>query len=459
MDPSNSNHARHVINRMNLAAARRGDLVIWHQRVSPRDERLPLAERGNLTVMEQPRTILEQPRPEEENHRSTCQITVVVPTRNEQANVSPLVERLTAALRGRSARVLFVDDSDDDTPSEVLRVAATSGLPVELLHRTGAERTGGLGGAVLAGLRRAGSRWVVVMDGDLQHPPELVPRLVDAGEQQGVDVVVASRHIPGGATTGLSSVSRVLVSGLSITLSKVAFPKRLKGVSDPMSGFFALRPESFDLDVLHPEGFKILLELLARSDGVKKSEVPFVFGARNAGESKASLKEGLIFGVQLLRLRLARLVSGHSGPQSQREGGRGWLPDRGMLRRGAGFAAVGFTGLFVNLLVTWLLVDRTTLGINYLIGAAIATQISSTWNFALVDNLVYSGEKRLTALRRWLGFMAMSNLVLLLRIPLLAVLVSTLHVHYLVATLLTLFLGYAVRFQSQERLTLTEKIS
>lgn len=372
-------------------------------------------------------------------------VTVIVPTRNECDNIVPLVERLTSALAGTRARVLFVDDSDDDTPAEVSRVAATSKVSVSLYHRDGENRSGGLGGAVLAGLRQTTSPWAVVMDGDLQHPPELVPELLATGQRDGADVVVASRHVPGGSSAGLSSVSRVLVSDLSITLSKVIFPKQLRGISDPMSGFFALKPASFDLESLRPKGFKILLELLARSREVGKTEMPFAFGERQAGESKASLREGFIFVWQLIRLRLARMISG---------GGRSRV-----LHRGAGFAAVGVTGMFVNIAVMWALADPAALGVNYLVAAALATQASSSWNFALIDRLVYRGPKRLTATTRWLGFMAMSNLVLLLRIPVLWFLVSTLHIHYLPATVATLLLGFALRFKSQERLTLTEEIS
>lgn len=124
--------------------------------------------------------------------------------------------------------------------------------------------------------------------------------------------------------------------------------------------------------------------------------------------------------------------------------------------RAAAFAAVGVTGLGVNLLAMWLLADPGTLHVNYLAAAVLSTQASSTWNFLLVDNLVYRGRKRGTGLGRYAGFLGASNAVLLLRVPALALLVGALHVHYLIATTLTLFLGYFIRFRSQERLTLLE---
>lgn len=380
-----------------------------------------------------------------ESDRPWAAITVIVPTRNERENVEPLTARLASALKGHQACVLFVDDSDDETPQQVAEVSRESRIPVRLLHREGTERTGGLGGAVLAGLRDVQSPWVVVMDGDLQHPPELVPALVEAGVRTGADVVVASRHVAGGSDDGLASGVRVLVSSLSTWVSKAMFPRRLRGVSDPMSGFFAIRPGAIDVGAMRPPGFKVLLELLVRSPGLRKAEVPFVFGDRQFGESKASLREGLRFARQLVQLFISRI-------------GKRLAPTPAAVRA-AGFAAVGVTGLVVNLAVTWLLADPVTLGIHYVLAAILATQVSSTWNFLFTDGLVYRGPRRYTRTLRWLGFMAMSNAVLVLRVPLLALLVGVLGLHYLLATGITLTLGFLLRFKSQERLTLTEKMA
>ena len=375
-------------------------------------------------------------------------VSIIVPTRNESGNVRPLLHRLTNALEGLEARVIFVDDSDDDTPAEITAASQLATMPVHLHHRTGAARLGGLGGAVVDGLRLVDSPWAAVMDGDLQHPPELLPRLVEMAERHGADVVVASRHVVGGSSEGLANRTRATVSDLSTRVTKLVFPGRLQGVTDPMSGFFLLRTAAFDLDTLRPNGFKILLELLIRTKGLKKQEVPFVFGERHAGESKASLKEGLRFLGQLVRLAGSRLR-----PAPMR------LPEPRVLARGATFGAVGVTGIFVNSLLMWVLASPRLLGLNYLVAAVIATQGSSTWNFALVDTVVYRGPKRLTRARRWLGFLGLSNAVLVLRIPLLALLVSALGVQYLIANAFTLMLGFLLRFSGQERLTLEKDAS
>jgi dolichol-phosphate mannosyltransferase len=113
-------------------------------------------------------------------------VTVVIPTRNEAANIAPLLARL---LPLNPARVLFVDDSTDDTPAVI---AAQTDARVGCLHRAVGQRTGGLGGAVLAGLAAADTEWVVVMDGDLQKAPTSSSRHAESGP--GRPLVSAGRY-------------------------------------------------------------------------------------------------------------------------------------------------------------------------------------------------------------------------------------------------------------------------
>ena len=180
---------------------------------------------------------------------------MLVPTRNEAGNVGPLVARLGPVLAGLGGEVLFVDDSDDHTPAAVAAAASAAAVPVRLLHRARAERTGGLGGAVQEGLAAATARWTVVMDGDLQHPPERVPDLIAAAER-GADLVVATRYAAEGSAGGLSSRFRGLASRGAGAAAQVLFPRALAGVSDPMSGFFAVRTAAVHPGDLRPRGYE-----------------------------------------------------------------------------------------------------------------------------------------------------------------------------------------------------------
>ncbi len=238
-------------------------------------------------------------------------VTVIVPTRNERDNVRPLVDAVaeaTAELRnaGRRVDVLFVDDSDDGTADVVRAVAADSRLPVAVMHRTGVDRWGGLGGAVVDGFAAASGELAVVIDGDLQHPPSIIPQLVEAAGPAGspARLVVASRRIPGGSDgVGLSPLRR----RLSIAVAgfvRLLFPRRVRRVADPLSGCFAVSLRALDLGRLQPDGFKVLVEVLATHPELAVHESPYVFQGRNEGVSKASWRQGVTLLGHLADLRL-----------------------------------------------------------------------------------------------------------------------------------------------------------
>lgn len=219
------------------------------------------------------------------------QLTILIPTRNEAENVEPLISRLSTCVEPGTV-VLFVDDSDDETPA-VIRAAQERGfgaLDTRLLHRPVGQRSGGLGGAVLAGVDQTDTPWVCVMDGDLQHPPEVVPRLLVTARAANADLVVASRYVRGGRNDGLGAV-RTAVSWASTVLAKATFPHRLRGIRDPMSGFFLFRREALT-ETMTPRGFKILLEVAVRHPDLVRCEVPFVFVERAMGASKGTIREG-----------------------------------------------------------------------------------------------------------------------------------------------------------------------
>lgn len=240
---------------------------------------------------------------------STIDMTVLVPTFNERDNVAVLVDRLTESCKGLQVEILFVDDSLDDTAEVISSLTPTALVPIRLLHRTGADRVGGLSGAVVAGLQMARGRHVVVMDGDLQHPPELVPAMAEMVTEPGVDLVVAARWEGPGQAVGFDGVWRRWVSGWATVAARSIFPGRVgTKCADPMTGFFCVDTARIDIARLRPQGFKILLELLVRHD-LTVRQIPFVFEDRAAGASKASMKQGLLFVRQLLQLRVGGSTS------------------------------------------------------------------------------------------------------------------------------------------------------
>jgi len=312
-----------------------------------------------------------------------------------------------------------------------VRPARAAAVPVRLLHRARAGRTGGLGGAVQEGLAAATARWTVVMDGDLQHPPERVPDLIAAAER-GADLVVATRYAGQGSAGGLSSRFRGLASRVAGAAARVLFPRALAGVSDPMSGFFAVSTTAVRPGDLRPRGFKILLELLIRTPGLRVAEVPFTFAERHDGHSKASGREAARYLRQLAALRLA--VAGRAG-------------------RLVRFALVGGSGVMVNLVVLALLlrVMPSASGAGgQIIAAVTATQVAVGWNFALTERWVFPGRPgHWTA--RLLPFWVLSCGALLAQLPLAAGLQSVLGDSYVLATGVALAILMLARFAVCDR--------
>ncbi|MFE9772653.1 glycosyltransferase [Streptomyces sp. NPDC005931] len=353
-------------------------------------------------------------------------VTIVVPTFNESANVRQLLHRITESVPARlPCEVVFVDDSTDDTPEVVREAAQDCPFPVTVLHRE--EAVGGLGGAVVEGIKAASSDWIVVMDGDCQHPPSLVPELVATGERAGAQLVVASRYIEGGSRAGLAGGYRVAVSRGATWLAKSLFPRRLHGISDPMSGFFAIRRSAVSADVLKPLGYKILLELAVRSRPRKVTEVPFVFQERFAGESKSTAREGMRFLRHLAGLRTAS-----------------------PLARMVVFGLIGLTGFVPNLAALWALTEA---GVHYLPAEIVANQFGVAWNFLLIEKLLFRERRRH---RHWadrtVRFALLANADLVLRLPLIALLVGRFGVAALPATALALVITFVLRFVGTEAL-------
>jgi dolichol-phosphate mannosyltransferase len=355
----------------------------------------------------------------------TLRQSIIVPTYNERDNVPALLERLAAALPHGDTEIVFVDDSTDGTPSVIEKVARHYPMAVTVHHRDNGE--GGLGGAVVEGMQIARGEWIVVMDADLQHPPEIVPDLIAAGLRDGADLVVGSRYAHGGSTGGLADGYRRLVSRGSTLLVKTVFRNSLLSVSDPMSGLFAIRASSLDAGQLRPLGYKILLELIVRNRPGRIVEVPYGFQARHAGESKSTAAEGIRFLKHLAGLRI--------GPTRLRL---------------LAFALIGLSGLLPNQAVLWSLTSLTEM--HYTAAAVLANMIAVGWNFALTDTLLYRNHRRRGPASRFSRFFLMGNADLLLRIPLLALLVSGLSLGVLVGNLLTLLASFVVRFLISEKL-------
>ncbi len=213
---------------------------------------------------------------------------LVIPTLNEAGNISTLLDRLSKAVSEINLDCEFIvvdDDSTDGTPGVVLKCAERDSR-IRLIVRKGQK---GLAGAVIHGWQNTDASLLGVIDADLQHPPEVLPELLQQ-VVTGADIAIASRYASGKGD-GLDDWSKLrrLISHFGILVTAPLQRKNLK-LKDPLSGFFVVRRSCIEGLDLQPEGFKILLEILVKGRIAKAVEVPFRFATRHSGRSKANLK-------------------------------------------------------------------------------------------------------------------------------------------------------------------------
>ncbi|MDB5402252.1 MAG: dolichol-phosphate mannosyltransferase [Acetobacteraceae bacterium] len=304
-------------------------------------------------------------------------LSVIVPCFNERPNVAPMIAKLDAALAGIAWEVIYVDDnSPDGTTLEVRRIAQQDGR-VRCIRRIGRR---GLASAVIEGALSSSAAYVAVIDGDLQHDESRLPFMLSALQAGGYDLAVASRHVEGGDSAGLSSRWRHMLSDGGIWLAQAFLPVRL---TDPMSGFFMLPRTLFEelARSLNGQGFKILLDLVLSSHApLRVLEVPARFRERAAGESKMDALVMIQFGGLLLDK-----VFG------------GLLPLRFF-----SFALVGALGIVIHLSVLAVLRETSPLGFES--EQAIATLVAMAFNFEL-NNVITYRDQRLRGPRLWRGLL------------------------------------------------------
>ena len=216
-------------------------------------------------------------------------VSIIVPTYNERDNVIPLIEGIRGALEPKwDYEIIIVDDNSPDGTQEVVRQLAAEDTRIKLIQRSGKL---GLGSAVTTGFAMASGDYWVMMDADLSHRPEDLPNLLDALSE--ADIVIGSRYIPGGGVLNWPLLRRVASRGAS------ALGRLIVGlqVRDLTSGFGAFRRGRMEalLPTLSPKGFKLLLEILAKSGDARVREIPITFVERLHGRSKASAREALVF--------------------------------------------------------------------------------------------------------------------------------------------------------------------
>ncbi len=234
--------------------------------------------------------------------KKPVKFSLVIPTCNEAASIELLCRKITGILDQRLLpfEIIVVDDNSVDCTWRIVEHLAKQDPRIKLLRRIG---TKGLASAVASGWQVAEGEILGAMDGDLQHPPEILEAMIDKiSTDSQVDIVVASRYVVNGGILK-RDFRTVFRSRFAILLGRLLLPGIFKFVRDPLSGCFLMRKEVIAAQRLMPLGYKILLEVLAVGNYRNLCELPYMFAPRSEGKTKAGWQQYLDFFQQLFNLK------------------------------------------------------------------------------------------------------------------------------------------------------------
>ncbi len=351
-------------------------------------------------------------------------LTVIIPTFNEEENIAAIVEAVDGVLAESNlpGEILVVDDSSRDRTIPIVEAIAAGKSNVRLLVRT---HDHGLSQSVVDGFGHARSDVFQVIDADFSHPPELIPRFYEAIES-GSDVVIGSRYMKGGNIEQWPLKRRIISLGAT-AFGRILFPE----ITDPVSGFFAVRRSVVEDAPLKPRGYKILMEVLGKGRWNSFTEIPFVFRDRAEGESKLAASTMADYIGQCTDITLFAF---------RHRSGAVWNEWKKIVS----FGLVGLSGIFVNMGLLYVLTEYV--GLYYLVSAAIAIEVSIISNFIWNDLWTFRSSrtlKRARKIHRFASFQAVSLGGLVINMIVLYALTDIAGIYYLVANLIGIFAAFA----------------
>ena len=298
------------------------------------------------------------------------QLSIIIPTYNESANVAELVTRINACLPDDNWEIIFVDDDSPDGTANTIRSIARTDRRIRCIRRIGRR---GLSSACIEGMFASTGDFLAVMDADLQHDERILPDMLKCLVAGNADIMVGTRYSKGGSTGNWSPL-RKKISLFATRASKLLIGD---GISDPMSGFFMLRREVIEscAHQLSGLGFKILLDILASVKNKRYTiqEVPYRFRNRHQGESKLDQRVIWEFGMLVSDKLVGRYIPTHF----------------------VAFSLIGSIGLFVHLGI--LFITYKLIHIDFTTAQTIASVIAMCSNYILNNELTYRDRR----LRGW----------------------------------------------------------
>jgi dolichol-phosphate mannosyltransferase len=376
-----------------------------------------------------------------------AEISIILPTYNESKNIWGILEHIQKSIpKDLRAETIVVDDNSPDNTAKIAEdyfysIKEKTSHTINIIKRKAKD---GLSSAILHGIQAASGNTIVVMDSDFSHPPHIIPKMLDTLKQTSCDIVIASRYVKGGSIQGWT-LKRKLMSKIATKIAK-------KGLGiesyDPMSGFFAFKKNIINGLKFDAIGYKMLLEILVKTKGVKIQEVPYTFENRKAGASKLGASTIFDYCKSVWKLyRYGRTIRKSEKRISVR-----------FLSKAARFFTVGASGLGVNYLVSLLFsssidvwyIHATILGIIFSISSNFV--LNKYWTFEDRD---FSPKRTAIQYGKFAGFSSIGALV---QLGMVYYLVDGFSLSYPVALVLAVGTAAFSNFVLNKKWTFKEKV-
>lgn len=337
----------------------------------------------------------------------TTTFSLIIPTYNERKNLPTLIKKIHEILSNRyEYEIIIVDDNSPDQTWKLAEELAKQ-YPIKVIRREGKLD---LSSAVAEGFKHANGKILGVIDADLQHPPEILPALIEE-IKNGKDIAVASRYAKGGKIEGWKLRRKIVSKGARL-LAKILVPQA-RVVKDPLSGYFVLKREVIEGIELKPVGYKILLEVLTKGKYEEVAEIPMTFGTRNNGKSKLTFREYIKFIKHLYRLSET-------------------IGEAVKLVR---YMVISIFAVFVNMFI-YLILTRY-FHINYVYSSILSLETMIIFSFALSEIWVpkTKTEKPANTILRGIKYNTLCLGGILINITILWLFTNILNIHYLISNL------------------------
>lgn len=391
---------------------------------------------------------MDLPRQEEMVRPSKAKLSIIVPTYNESQNIVRMLDSIAETLSPyKGSEIIVVDDNSPDGTAEMAKshakiISTKKKIRIEIISRNGKF---GLSSAIVKGVQSATGDFLVIMDGDFSHPPQVIPSIIQALQDSNYDIVIASRYVKGGSIIGWPFKRRLMSKGAT----KIARYGLGIDVKDPVSGFFAFRRDIINGLKFDAIGYKMLLEILVKTKGARVKEIPYTFTNRRIGTSK--LDANVMFNYLRAVMRLYRY--GKSIRQKERRTSVRFLSKAGR------FYTVGASGLIINYVAS-LLFNTFAPNLWFLYSTIIGILISMMSNFFL--NKIWTFEDRKF---NWKGtgiqlgmFMSFSSLGAIVQLLLVYALVENYKMDYPASLILAVAVASVGNFLLNKKWTFKEKI-